>query len=117
MVIRNNMKIVRCKWFHPKGFQAIILWKWLILKPSVQITSRLINHEEIHETQQKEMLFVFFFLWYGIEWLCRLIQYRNTNDAYRNISLEREAYTNQDNVSYLQKRKHFAWIHFINNKH
>lgn len=101
MVIRNNMKIVRCKWFPPKGFQAIILWKWLILKPSVQITSRLINHEEIHETQQKEMLFVFFFLWYGIEWLCRLIQYRNTNDAYRNISLEREAYTNQDNVSYL----------------
>ena len=107
------MKIVRCKWFPPKGFTAIMLVWWLIVKPKVELTSRLINHEEIHSRQQKEMLVIFFLLWYGLEYLFRLAQYRNHQTAYRNISFEREAYANQFNLGYLTDRKFLAWTKYL----
>jgi hypothetical protein len=107
------MKIVRCKWFPPKGYSAMMLVWWLIVKEGYQVTQRLITHETIHSKQQKEMLVVPFFIWYGVEFLVRLIQYRNWDKAYRNISFEREAYSNQGNKEYLDGRGHFAWIRYI----
>ena len=107
------MKIVRCSWFPPKGYSAIMLVWWLILRRGTPVTSRLINHEEIHAKQQKEMLIIPFFIWYGIEFLFRLIQYRNWHEAYINISFEREAYANDRNVSYLASRKLYSWIHYL----
>ena len=35
------------------------------------------RHEHIHTLQQRELLFVGFFVWYIVEWLVRLLQYRN----------------------------------------
>ena len=64
----------------------------------------------------KEMLYVFFYLWYGIEWLVRLVMYRNARTAYRNISFEREAYMNQGSMSYLQGRGRYAWVKYLKNK-
>lgn len=55
----------------------------------------------------KEMLYLFFYLWYAIEWLIRLCGRKN---AYRNISFEKEAYFNEHNTKYLENRKHYAWI-------
>lgn len=107
------MKIIRYSWFLPKGYVAIMLVWWLIVKNGVQVTSRLINHEEIHSKQQKEMLILFFFLWYGLEFLFRLCQYGNWDKAYRNISFEREAYANQYNIAYLSNRKRFAWFKYL----
>ena len=107
------MKIVRCSWFPPKGYSAITLVWWMIVKTDYQITDRLLNHEEIHSRQQKEMLVVPFLLWYGLEFIFRLGQYRSWDMAYRNISFEREAYANQDNPGYLAQRKRFAWINNI----
>ena len=36
-------------------------------------------------------------------------------NAYRNISFEREAYSNEKDLSYLDNRKWFAWIRYIKN--
>ena len=69
-----------------------------------------INHEAIHTTQMKEMLYIFFYVWYIIEWGIRLFMKGN---AYRNISFEREAYANQNNLSYLNTRKRYAWLNFL----
>lgn len=110
------MKIVRCSWFPPRGFAAITLVWWLIIKDGVKVTSRLINHEDIHCEQQKEMMVLPFFVWYGIEYLFRLLQYRNTGKAYRNISFEREAYENELNMGYLNKRSYFEWINYLKKK-
>ena len=110
------MKIIRCSWFPPKGYSAIMLVWWLIVKKRASITSRFINHEEIHSIQQKEMLVLPFFIWYGIEFLFRLIQYRNWNEAYMNVSFEKEAYSNQYDIAYLSKRKRFAWIKYLKQK-
>lgn len=74
---------------------------------------RTIIHENIHLKQQKEMFIVFFYLWYGIEWLVRLIQYKDSHEAYRNISFEREAYNNEYDDEYLSIRKFYEWIHYL----
>ena len=90
----------------------MLVW-WLLVKEGYQITPRLLIHEEIHSRQQKEMLVVFFFLWYGLEFFVRLIQYRNWDKAYRNISFEREAYAMQEDMNYKYKRKKFASFRFL----
>lgn len=74
-----------------------------------KLSSTQLNHERIHTRQQLEMLFVFFYLWYGVEWLVRLIIHRNFMRAYSNISFEREAYAHERNLDYLHSRPFFAW--------
>lgn len=73
----------------------------------------IINHERIHTAQQRELLFVPFYLLYIIEWLVRLLIYRNSDSAYRNISFEREAYTHGNDLTYLSSRRRFAWLRFL----
>lgn len=68
------------------------------------------NHEYIHTLQQREMLFVFFYLWYLAEWLVKMVRYRSFNKAYLHISFEREAYCHQHDLTYSQHRRHFAWL-------
>ena len=67
------------------------------------------NHERIHAAQQKELLYLPFFLWYVIEWLILLIKYRDSKQAYLNIRFEKEAYKHQDDLNYLKKRKHYHY--------
>ena len=66
-----------------------------------------LNHELIHSVQQRELLYIPFFIWYGIEWLVLYFKYRNWTQAYYHIGFEQEAYHNQSNLLYLRKRKHF----------
>ena len=70
-----------------------------------------INHEKIHWQQQLEMLIIFFYLWYGIEWFIRL--FINGKAAYRSLSFEREAYDNDDNLEYLKTRKPYSWLKYM----
>ena len=48
------------------------------------------RHEYIHTLQQREMLFLFFYIWYVMEWLVKLAIYRNMYRAYINISFEKD---------------------------
>jgi len=58
----------------------------------------------------KELLFIFFYIWYLIEWVVRSIIYWNISKAYRNICFEKEAYNNEKNLDYLKTRKHFSFL-------
>lgn len=107
------MKIIRNNIIPFKGYKAINLFGILFVRNDAVVGSVDINHEEIHTEQMKEMLYVFFYLWYGIEWLVRLIQYRDAHKAYRNISFEREAYINQRSMGYLQGRGRYAWVKYL----
>jgi hypothetical protein len=73
----------------------------------------LINHEKIHIKQQMELLVLPFFLWYFVEYAVRLLQYKNANLAYRNISFEREAYANEINLNYLETRRFFSFLQYL----
>ena len=58
-----------------------------------------------------EMLYVFFYIWYLIEWLVNLCIYKSFNKAYRNISFENEAYKYMYDKDYLKNRKHYRWLY------
>ncbi len=73
----------------------------------------LTNHEYIHTLQQREMLFIFFYIWYLAEWLIKLLYYHDSIKAYDNISFEREAYSNQADNEYPRKRRHYEWTKYI----
>jgi type IV secretory pathway TrbL component len=90
-----------------RRFAAINLCGILIAPKGTKLSYRTVNHEAIHTAQMKEMLFVFFYLWYLIEWLIRLFCKGN---AYRNIAFEKEAYQNDHNKNYLNNRKHYSWF-------
>ena len=64
-----------------------------------------LNHERIHTAQQRELLFLPFFLWYAAEWLVLMVRYRNSMEAYYRIRFEREAYRHQAESDYLARRK------------
>ena len=74
-----------------------------------KITKRLKTHETIHFQQQLEMLFVFQWLLYGLFWLIGLVKYKNGKKAYYQNPFEQEAYDNEYDQNYLQKRKRFSW--------
>ena len=73
---------------------------------------KLVNHEKIHLRQQLEMLVIPFYIWYFTEWLIKGAD----NQAYRNISFERESFGNEENLSYLRTRKPYSWIKYLKPK-
>jgi hypothetical protein len=108
------MKIVRTSILPFHGFSAVNLLGVLFVHHGVYLSDELMNHERIHTAQQREMLFVFFYLAYLVEWLVRLPLRGN---AYRNISFEREAYANQRNLNYLRSRRPFAWRYYMKRRY
>lgn len=98
----------------PKGFIGLTLYPFIFLKEKdLKQDASLINHEKIHLKQQLELLIVFFYLFYGLEWLIKLLKYKNGYLAYRNLSFEREAYENEDNLNYIKNRKTWAFINYF----
>ena len=98
----------------PKDYTGITIFPFVFLK-SKQLKGNkvLINHEKIHLRQQLELLVVPFYIVYGTEFLVRLIQYKNWHIAYRNISFEREAYTNEFNLKYLKQRSFWSFLKYL----
>lgn len=104
------MKIVRNRFIPFKGFKAMNVCGVLFVRKDAYISEKTTNHERIHTAQMKELGYVLFYLLYVVEWFFRLIWYWNFKKAYRNISFEREAYTNESNLEYLKNRKYYVWI-------
>lgn len=93
---------------------AITIYPFVFLKSRVfKHNLQLINHERIHMRQATELLIVFFYISYLLEFLFRYVQYRNFHQAYLNISYEREAYANEANFDYLSQRKFWAFKDYI----
>ncbi|MDE6071533.1 MAG: hypothetical protein K2G53_03160 [Muribaculaceae bacterium] len=100
--------IIKCRLI-PKGYCVNLFGTFWAHDPS-WIDKYVINHERIHTAQQRELLFIPFYIVYFIEWLIRLVQYRNWQKAYFNISFEREAYAHGHNLDYLPTRKPYTWL-------
>lgn len=109
------MKIIYSKHFPPRPYKAITLLKWIIVREEAKerFTAVDYNHECIHYEQEKELLYIGFYLLYVLEFIVKLLYYRKWHKAYRSISFEREAYTNQYNTTYPLKRKKFAWRQYL----
>lgn len=108
MIIIINPYLLR------KKFSGITLWPFIILKRiELKEDKVVVNHERIHLRQQAEMLVIFFYLWYGLEFLWRWIQYKNRYKAYLNISFEREAYRNEKTLDYLETRPVYSFRNYL----
>ncbi len=116
---------IKVSWVCPKNCNAITLWPFGIYVSDPKfideyITAddqRLLNHEKIHWRQQWQMLGIFFYLWYGLEWFIETVapifQGKLPKDAYYKNSFEREAFANQDNLNYLDKLTWYSWRKYI----
>lgn len=111
-MITVRPKLIR---FLTRGFaRAITLYPFIILKKEEYRNNHvLINHERIHLAQQAELLVVLFYLWYLIEFLVRWVITQDRMAAYVNICFEREAYRNQHDLNYLEKRRQFSFIKYL----
>ena len=100
------MKVVATKHFPFGKFVAINMFARLYLKDKdksrltlmIRYPSRyfkLIQHERSHTKQQNDLLGIFFYIWYVIEWFFKLF---TEGKAYRELCFEREARANETNV-------------------
>lgn len=104
------MKVFYNRFIPFKGFKAINLFGVVFARKECRpLSDTIIRHESIHTAQMRELFYVGFYLLYLFEWLFRRVKQIYTGqDAYRNISFEKEAYAKQSRKTYLTYRKPFA---------
>jgi hypothetical protein len=108
------MFVIVAKYLIPKGYRGLTVFPFVLIKYRFDSENKvLVNHEKIHIRQQMELLVLPFFLWYFVEYAVRLLQYKNANLAYRNISFEREAYVNELDLDYLETRSFFRFLKYL----
>lgn len=82
-----------------KGYKAISIWPFIFVRKDCKFDDVCLNHEKIHLVQQLELLIIPFYIIYLVEWIFK---------GYKNISFEKEAYSNDNNLDYLKTRKHYS---------
>lgn len=110
----NTMKIIKNKYIPFGHYKTINIFGILFTKG--ELNKYEINHEQIHTEQMKEMLYIFFYIWYLIEYLIIKLGnlFKSQSEQYHEISFEEEAYNNQANLDYIKNRKRYAWFKYIN---
>ncbi|WP_016988255.1 hypothetical protein [Flavobacterium sp. ACAM 123] len=108
------MFLIITKYLIPKDFRGLTIFPFVFVRCREDKQNIVfINHEKIHLRQQLELLIVPFYIWYILEYFVRLVQYKNRDLAYRNISFEREAYSNEYDVGYLKDRAIFRFTKYL----
>ncbi|WP_276378501.1 hypothetical protein [Flavobacterium sp. H4147] len=108
------MFLIVAKYLIPNGYRGMAVFPFIVMKYDCDKRNQtFVNHEKIHLRQQIELLILPFFIWYILEFIIRLIQYKNKDLAYRNISFEREAYAKETDLNYLKNRSFFQFLKYI----
>lgn len=107
----KELKIVYSKHFPWRGYIAITILRWCIVRKSAKerFTCETYTHESIHYAQERELWYIGFYILYALFFLWELRCF-SWHHAYRNIAFEREAYAHQGDRDYLANRKKFAWV-------
>ena len=106
------MKIIHNNLIPFGDYGTINLFGILFTKED-SLSKTTINHELIHTAQMKEMGYIFFYLWYCIEYVLIRLFHKKQGDAYYDVSFEEEAHNNDNNLDYLKTRKHYSWFKYI----
>ena len=106
--------LIIIKFIFPSNFNALAIWPFIFLRgKELKNDAILLNHEKIHLKQQKELLWIFFFMIYFIEFLAKIVIYKRLKLAYRNISFEREAYFHERDFNYIRIKPLWSFINFL----
>lgn len=103
------MIVVKNKIIPFDGYKAITIWPFVFVRS--ELSDIDMNHEKIHGRQQVEMLWLLFFIWYGVEYLLRAVF--GGYNPYKNVSFEREAYNKDIDLNYLKHRRFWAFLKYI----
>jgi len=101
------------KWlnFCGKNINGMAIFPFIILRKKSDVLS---NHESIHIQQQIELLLIGFVILYYCNWIHNIIKLKFRKDcvreSYKNILFEKEAYTNENNLKYLDNRKLYNYF-------
>jgi hypothetical protein len=93
------------------SYNAINLFGIVFYKKNMSYITK--NHEYIHTKQMRELLYIPFYIIYCLEYLIRLLILQSHKKAYRAVSFEKEAYSNQQDSSYKESRKPYSWIKYL----
>ena len=104
MIITSDRAIKLFEFILRMKIRAITIFPFIFLSSNANPDAILINHEKIHLRQQVELLIFPFYVWYLIEFYKK---------GYWNISFEREAYYNENNLNYLKSRKLFTFVKYL----
>ena len=107
VVILKKLKLI--------GVSGMTLYPIIFLRSKeLKKDIRIMNHERIHLRQQIEMLVIPFYIIYLTEYLFGRLKHKSHFETYLNISFEREAFINDENLAYLKVRKLWCWTRYIN---
>ena len=105
MVVVSRRAIRFFEWIlNSEGIRGLAFFPFIFINDASDIYPELINHEKIHLRQQLELGIIPFYIWYLIA-LYRV--------GYMNISFEKEAYANENDLTYLQNRRIFAFKKYL----
>lgn len=114
------MKIIRNNFIPVKGFKAVNLFGVLFARCDAVIGETTLRHERIHTMQMREMLYVPFYLWYGVEYVIRFFGWSfekkpcDPDDRpYDRMGFEKEAHANEHDADYPKTRRRFSWLKYI----
>jgi hypothetical protein len=108
------MILIVSKYLIPRGFQGLTVFPFVVVRDrKAQDYLVLMNHEHIHLRQQLELLVLPFFVIYVLDYLVKLMRYRNKDRAYRNVIFEREAYQNENDLDYLKSRSFWRFLKYF----
>lgn len=109
------MKIIKNKFIPFKGYKLMNFFGVIFQRNDIVVTETEYNHEKIHLKQMQEMLWIPFYLWYGLEYLCIMLscKWNKQSDKYHDVSFEEEAHNNDKNLNYCKERKHYSWFKYV----
>ncbi|UZO81143.1 hypothetical protein NBT05_01380 [Aquimarina sp. ERC-38] len=108
------MPILVNKYLMGRRFAGVALWPFIVIKKDYLRHDRIfLNHERIHLRQQLELGVLFFYIWYVIEFFLKWLRFKNAHIAYQNISFEKEAYQNENDLHYLTKRSFWKFLVYL----
>ena len=107
----ENSKVpVFLSYFSPININAITIVFFVFSRGS--IGERVKNHERIHLQQYLECLIIPFLILYVLDYIHGYIKYKDGKKAYRMIRFEQEAYFNDLDLDYAEKRKRYSWLKY-----
>tara|TARA_Y100001973_G_scaffold96329_1_gene150954 strand:- start:76 stop:420 length:345 start_codon:yes stop_codon:yes gene_type:complete len=90
---------------------AITLFPFIVSKEKMDDAT--LNHERIHLRQQKELWVLGFYILYSLYWLKNRVSGMTSSEAYYALPFEKEAYDNDQDLSYLENRPKHAWRQYL----
>lgn len=100
---------------------AITNKKIIVIWPiGIYVDKRVLKYEKVTANiiweQQKELLGVFYFIWYSVEWAIKksyFIYLRVKKPATEAVSLQKEIDKNYVYKNYTKYRKRYNWLKYI----